>query len=48
MGIPLSQEDKIHESAIIAEKKNKGEFSSSYIFVFAGFRKGLSADNLPY
>ena len=51
-GIPFSHEDKIHEQAhpgvIIARKENKGKFCLLFSLVLAGFRKGLSAENLLF
>ena len=35
-------------SVIVATKENTGLFWSSFLFVFADFRMGLSAENLPY
>ena len=49
-GIPVSHEDKIHEHiqvSLLLGRRTKGNFAL-FLLVFAGFQKGLSAENLLF
>ena len=48
-GIMFNQEDKIHECiVIISGKENNGKLWQSFSLIFAGFRKGVNAEDLIY
>ena len=50
-GIPFSYEDKIHEDiqeSLLLGRGAKGNFALCFHFIFAGFRKGLSAESLLF
>ena len=49
-GIPFSREDKIHErvpESLLSGRRTKGNLLAISL-VFAGFRKGLSIENLLF